>query len=59
MVVMAFVDGKYRFIWANCGFPGNFHDSSIFQASELYQQITGNNIIPNIGNIEEGQAITP
>ena len=56
---MAFVDGKYRFIWANCGFPGNFHDSSIFQASELYQQITGNNIIPNIGNIEEGQAITP
>ena len=46
-------DSKYRFIWANCGIPRNSYDSTIFQASELYWQITENDIISNIGNIED------
>ena len=51
---MPIVDSKYRFIRKNCGIPGNSNDFTIFQASELYWQITENNIIPNIGNIEDG-----
>ena len=51
---MAIVDSIYGFIWANCGIPRNSHDSAILEASELYRQITKNNIIPNIGNIEDG-----
>ena len=54
IVLMPIVDSKYRFIRKNCGIPGNSNDSTIFQASELYWQITENNIIPNIGNIEDG-----
>ena len=33
IVLMAIVDSKYRFIWANCGIFQNSHDSAIFQAS--------------------------
>ena len=51
---MAIVDSIYGFIWANCGIPRNSHDSTILEASELYRQIIENNIIPNIGNIEDG-----
>ena len=58
IVLMAIADSKYRFIWANCGIPGNSHDSAIFQPSELYRQIT-ENIIPNTGNTEDGQVTTP
>ena len=56
---MAIADSKYRFIWANCGIPENSHDSEIFQASGLYRQITENDIIPDIENIEDGQVVTP
>ena len=40
IVLMAIVDSKYRFIRKNCGITGNSNDSTIFQASELYWQIT-------------------
>ena len=40
LVIMAIVDSKYRFLSDNCGIPGNSHDSEIFEASELYWQIT-------------------
>ena len=35
LVLMAFVDAKYRFIWVSCGFPGNSHDSVILQLTAL------------------------
>ena len=56
---MAIVDSKYLFTLANCVIPRSSHDSAIFQESELYREITENNIIPNIGNIEDGKEITP
>ena len=51
IVLMAIADGKYRFVWANCAIPRNSFDS------ELYQQMTGNDLIPNIGNIAEEQIV--
>ena len=59
IVVMAIADNKYYFIWANCSIPGNSDESAVFQVSELYRQITENNLIPNIGNIEDEQGFTP
>ena len=56
---MAIADSKYLFNWANCGIRRNSHDSAIFQASEICRKITKNDIILNIGNIEDGQVITP
>ena len=55
---MVIADSKYRLIWANCGIPGNSHVSAIFQASELYREITENDITLNVGNIEDGKVIT-
>ena len=35
IVLIAIVDAKYRFIWASCGYPGNSHNSLIFNV-KLY-----------------------
>ena len=43
IVMMAIVDTQDRFIWASVGFPGNSHDSVIFQSTELWDDITENN----------------
>ena len=48
IVMMAIVDTEDRFIWASVGFPGNSHDSVIFQSTEVWQDITENNIIPPV-----------
>ena len=40
IVLMAIVDAKFRFTWASCGFTGNNHDSTIFQATHIYKKIT-------------------
>ena len=40
LVLMAFVDAKYQFIFANCGLPGNTHDSMIFQSTSIYRKIS-------------------
>ncbi|CAB3987684.1 Hypothetical predicted protein [Paramuricea clavata] len=54
IVMMAIVDAKDRFVWASIGFPGNSHDSVILQSTQLWTDITQNNIIPSIGkNIEK------
>jgi len=44
--MMAIVDAKDHFIWASVGFPGNLHDSVILQSTELWHEITENNVIP-------------
>ena len=55
---MAFVDSKYRFIWANCGIPGNTHDSLIFQSTNIYKRIV-NGDIPDFTFVEDGVKINP
>ena len=39
LVLMAFVDARYHFIWASCGFPGNSHDTVILQSTDLWHKI--------------------
>ena len=58
VVLMGLVDAKDRFIWASCGFPGNSHDSIIFQATDLFQNVTEGNLIPKFGKNENGVMIT-
>ena len=38
---MALVDGKGRFIWATCGQPGNCHDSTLLQSTDLWRRLHG------------------
>ena len=56
---MAIVDSNYRFLWASCGFPGNSHDSIIFQSTELWKNITEKDAIPNIGQTVDETVIYP
>ena len=51
---MAMVDSNYRFIWGSCGFPGNSHDSVIFQSTDLWANIMQNEAILKIGKQIEG-----
>ena len=59
VVLMALVDAKYRFIWASVGYPGNSHDSIIFQSTHLWQEITENQAIPLIGKDVDSVNIQP
>ena len=54
VVLMALVDSKYRFIWANCGIPGNTHDSLIFQTTNIYkiQKVVNGDIIPDFNFVK-------
>ena len=59
IVLMAFVDSHYRFIWASCGFPGNMHDAIIFQSTSIYQTIQEKNCIAEIGKKVNGISVPP
>lgn len=59
IVLMGLVDAKYRFVWASAGFPGNSHDSIIFQSTHLWKDITDNNVIPLISKQIEGVEVGP
>ena len=59
IVLMGIVDDQYRFIWASAGFPGNSHDSIIFQSTQLYTEITVNSCIPSVAKNEGGIEIYP
>ena len=48
IVLMAIIDAKYHIIWASAGFPGNSHDSIIFQSTSLYNDITVNQCILSV-----------
>ena len=39
MLLLALVDANYRFIWASLGAPGNTHDSTLYQSSNLWSKI--------------------
>ena len=49
VVLIGMVDSKYRFVWASCGYPGNSHDSIIFQSTDLWNQIKNQGYLPKIG----------
>jgi hypothetical protein len=59
VVLIAFVDSHYRFIWASCGLPGNSHDSIIFASTSICQSITQGNFIPEIGKNVNGIIVPP
>ena len=56
IILMSMVDAKYRFIWGSCGFPGNSHDSIIFQSTEIWNKIQEKDYLPliakNVGDCE-------
>ena len=54
----SFVDAKYRFIWASCGFSANSHDSVILQSTTLWQQIKEVDFIPKLENTKWGDVST-
>ena len=43
------VDCNYRFIWGSCGYPGNSHDSVIFQSTDLWAKIQNGSLLPKVG----------
>ena len=49
---MAIVDAKYRFIWGSCGFPGNSHDSVIFQSTDMWDKVQNHGI-----TLEKGKKV--
>ena len=59
IILMGMVDAHYRFIWASCGYPGNSHDSTVFKSTKLWEDLTGGNIIPNIGKDVGGVTVPP
>ena len=59
IVLMAMVDAKYRFIWGSCGFPGNSHDSIIFQSTQLWTNVSERQAIPSIGKDLGGVTVPP
>ena len=54
IVLMSIVDAKYRFMCGSCGFPGNSHDSIIFQSTSLWSNIKEGNVIPSYSQNEQG-----
>ena len=48
IVLMALVDAEYRVIWASVGAPGNTHDSTLLQSTDLCRKIVEGDFIPNV-----------
>ena len=59
VVMMAIVDAAARFMWVSVGFPGNSHDSIIFQSTQLWSDITEKKVIPEISQNIQGTDIYP
>ena len=59
VVLMSMVDAKYRFVWGSCGYPGNSHDSIIFQSTALRSSIKDGKFLPKFTQKEEGVSIQP
>lgn len=54
IVLMALVDGRGRFLWAASGMPGNCHDSTLLQSTELWLRLRGmcELSVGNVGGVE-------
>ena len=49
VVIMAIVHAKYRFIRGSCRFPGNSHDSVIFQSIDMWDKLQNHGITLEMG----------
>ena len=58
IILLALVDAKYRFIWASSGAPGNTHDSTLFQSTNLWSHIVKGELL-NHAYMENDIAIPP
>ena len=59
VVLLALVDAKYRFIWAALGAPGNTHDSTCFQSTSLWENITNNRVLPQKFQVVDNVHVPP
>ena len=46
--MMGLVTSNYWFIWGTCRFPGNSHDTIIFQSTKLWSDIRESEFLPHI-----------
>ena len=51
IVVVSIVGSDYKFLWTFVGLPGSLNDAWTFQAFRLYQNIVGNNVLPEIQKV--------
>ena len=59
IVLTALFDAEYRFIWASVGAPGNTHDSTSLQSTNLSRKIVEGDFIPNVAQKIEDVEIPP
>ena len=59
VVLLALVDANYRFIWASCGAPGNTHDSTYLQSTDIWTNICNGTILPDDIRTVDGTYISP
>ena len=59
IVLMTLVDAEYRFIWVSIEAPGNTHDSTLLQSTDLWKRIVGGEIIPNVVQQMENHEVPP
>ena len=50
IIMMEIVGAGYKVLWASLGLPGSSNNACTFQASRLYQNIAGNEFLPEIQN---------
>ena len=49
--MMGIVGADYKLLWTSVGLPVSSNDECTFQASRLYQNIVGNNSLPEIQKV--------
>ena len=59
VILLALVDSQYRFIWASIGAPGNTHDSTLFQSTNLWQRITDGEVLSDYSFQRDNITIPP
>ena len=59
IIIMAIANAKHQFTWASSGYPGNNHDSMIFQSTTLDQKISDAEFIPKYSKKDAGMEIYP
>ena len=48
VIMMGLVASNYWFIWGTCRFPGNSHDTIVFQSTKLWSDIRESEFLPHI-----------
>ena len=59
IVLMTLFGAEYRFTWASVGAPGNTHDSTLLQSTDLWKKIVDGSIIPSVAQQVENVEIPP